>query len=505
MSSPPDAATTLVFILAYGAERLTDGGVLGRVPASMLSDASCHFLVIDDTPDGHVADAVRRWVAERGLARWTVLRNPTDQGHGGIQKLALRYAVDRGFDLVILLPGDGQYPPEDLPRFREIRRDGADVILASRMKDPSLARVGGMPGALRAANRFVTAVQNRLAGTSYSEFHTGCRAYSGDFLRRSAFEFATNAYHFDTEMLLQAAHARARVVEFPMKASYDRRLRRVGRASYAWHALRAAFGYRMHLWGVFCSLQYRGLRADLYADKGDIVYSSHAAALDVVRDAAPATLLDVGCGPGFVARRCEALGVRVTGIDLRPPPPGRMTAFHAMHVDRDPLPVDAFSFPLVMMLDVIEHLSDPEGFLLRMRNESVALAKAERRPMLLLTTPNVAFAGVRLSLLLGRFNYAERGILDIDHRRLFTRASLLRTLEDCGYDVIDVRPVAPPFEAVFRNVFGSAMGAVGRVLCRVWPTMFAFQFLVRCTPRPGLRQLLEQAATASTPRDRPSP
>src|SRR6185369_1837055 len=111
------------------------------------------------------------------------------------------------------------------------------------------------------------------------------------------------------------------------------------------------------------------------------------------------------------------------------------SAFHRMHLDRDPMPVDAFSFPVVMMLDVIEHLADPEGFLLRMRNESRALADPSRRPVLLLSTPNVAFAAVRLNLLLGRFNYAERGILDIDHRRLFTRASLRRILEDCGYDV----------------------------------------------------------------------
>jgi 2-polyprenyl-3-methyl-5-hydroxy-6-metoxy-1,4-benzoquinol methylase len=297
-------------------------------------------------------------------------------------------------------------------------------------------------------------------------------------------------------MLLQAVHAGAVVREFPVRVRYDRRIRRVGRARYALASMRAAARYRMHLSGAFCSLQYRGLRPVVYGDKGDLVYSSHAAALAVVRSMAPAALLDVGCGPGFVAERCESLGVRVTGIDARPPLPGRMTTFHLAHLDRDPLPVDAFSFPLVMMLDVIEHLSDPEGFLLRMRNESRALCDAAAPPVLLLSTPNVAFAAVRLNLLFGRFNYAERGILDIDHRRLFTRASLVRILDDCGYDVLDVQPVAAPFEAVFRNRLGSVAGFMARGLAWLWPPMFAFQFLVRCTPRPGLGLLLERGAVS---------
>jgi 2-polyprenyl-3-methyl-5-hydroxy-6-metoxy-1,4-benzoquinol methylase len=486
--------STLVFFLAYGAERLTDA-VLARIPDPLLRDPAWHFLLIDDTERRDVADAAAKWVAERGLDRWTVLRNLSDQGHGGIQKLAFRWAVDRGFDLVVLLPADGQYTPEDLPRFREIRdRERADVVIASRMLDPATRRASGMPAILRFANRAVTRVQNAFAGTSYSEFHTGCRAYSGDFLARCAFEAASNGYTFETEMLLQAAHAAAVVREFPVHVRYDQRLRRMGRASYAWASIRAALRYRMHLTGAFCSLQYRGLRPVVYGDKGDLVYSSHAAALAVVRKMAPAELLDLGCGPGFVAERCEALGVKVTGVDARPPLPGRMTTFHRMHLDRDPLPVDAFSFPLVMMLDVIEHLSDPEGFLLRMRNESRMLGVADEPPVLLLSTPNVAFAAIRLNLLLGRFNYAERGILDIDHRRLFTRASLRRILDDCGYDVIDMRPVPAPFEAVFRNRLGGVLGFFARILARLWPTMFAFQWLVRCTPRPGLRRLLERGA-----------
>jgi 2-polyprenyl-3-methyl-5-hydroxy-6-metoxy-1,4-benzoquinol methylase len=246
---------------------------------------------------------------------------------------------------------------------------------------------------------------------------------------------------------------------------------------------------------MFCALQYRGLAQVVYRDKGEALYTSHAAALDVVRRLAPPRLLDLGCGPGFVAERCERLGVRVTGVDARDPLPGRMTEFRRAHLDLDPLPLDVFEFPVVLFLDVIEHLSAPEDFLLRIRNESRALVPGRPAPTLVVTTPNVAFAAVRLALLLGRFNYAERGILDIDHRRLFTRSTLLRTLRDCGYDVRRVRPVAAPFEVVVGGAAGRVLGVLAHGLARVWPTMFAFQFLVEVAPRPGLRAILDEATS----------
>ena len=90
---------------------------------------------------------------------------------------------------------------------------------------------------------------------------------------------------------------------------------------------------------------------------------------------------------------------------------------------------------MVLLLDVIEHLAEPEEFLLNLRNRSVATSAPNAAPVFVISTPNDAFLGIRLNLLFGRFYYAERGILDITHKRLFTRKSLLFALDQCGYDV----------------------------------------------------------------------
>ena len=145
----------------------------------------------------------------------------------------------------------------------------------------------------------------------------------------------------------------------------------------------------------------------------------------------------------------------------------------------------------MLLLDVIEHLSEPERFLIGMRNASAHPAY-ERRPTFILSTPNVAFAAIRANLLLGRFAYADRGIMDVTHKRLFTRSSLVAALRDSGYEIRSVRPVPVPFENIVtaRPRLGRMLTRIASFLCRVWPRMFAFQFMAVCEPLPGVSQVL---------------
>ncbi|MBV9924336.1 MAG: glycosyltransferase [Acidobacteria bacterium] len=496
---PPPATTrragrVLVLILAYNAERHICG-VLERIPLELLNTDEVHFLVLDDASGDAGVEAALGWVAEHDVTNVTVLRNGVNQGYGGNQKLGFRLAVDCAFDFAVLLHGDGQYSPTLLPDVIEVwRRTGADVVLGTRMWSAASARRGGMPAYKIVGNRILTRLQNLLTGESLSEYHTGLRGYATAFLRRVPFEINTNDFHFDTEILLQAFHARARVAEMNIPTHYGDEHCYVNGLKYAYDVLKATLQFRLQQKGMFCSLKYRNPDRTSYADKTGMAYSSHRMALDLIRKVNPRKVLDVGCGAGFVARECEKAGARVTGLDQSPPPPDAMSAFISARLDEDECPVNLSDFDLVLLLDVIEHLNEPEQFLLKLR-ESYQSRRAAGAvpPPVILSTPNVAFVTVRLNLLLGKFTYAERGILDITHRRLFTRGSLVRMLEDCGYQIEKVLPVPVPFDAVFGGRLGPPLTLLSRLLCAVWPRLFAFQFIVLCRPRPGARQLLTES------------
>ena len=153
-------------------------------------------------------------------------------------------------------------------------------------------------------------------------------------------------------------------------------------------------------------------------------------------------------------------------------------------------------------MPILEELEDPEGFLLALRNKSRALRPGAVGPAVLVATPNVAFLSNRLALLFGRFNYGDRGILDIAHKRLMNRASLLRMLRDCGYEIEWVRGVPIPWEAVIGGKLGRLLESASALLARFWQTLFGFQLLVQCRPLPGVEQVLgdrERLAPAAEP------
>ncbi|MCG6948941.1 MAG: bifunctional glycosyltransferase/class I SAM-dependent methyltransferase [Acidobacteria bacterium] len=491
----PGSGKILIFVVAYEAERHIVS-VFERIPEEIFSDPAVHILCIDDASKDRSAELLMQWVRRNDHEdRITVLRNPVNQGYGGNQKLGYRMTVNRGYDLVILLHGDGQYAPELLPDIVSTWRNGnADVILGSRMLEPGGARKGGMPFHKRVGNRFLTAFQNRLIGENLSEYHTGYRAYTRQFLNSIPFEMNTNDFHFDTEILLQAAHIGARIVEIPIPTRYGDEECHVPTLRYARDVVLSTIRFRLHQMGMLCSLKLRHLRPLRYQDKTTIPYSSHAMALEEVRLAGPGRVLDLGSGPGFVAAKCAEDGIGVTAVDREPPLPGIDLEFFPADLDRDRLPVDPGDFDCVLLLDLIEHLRDPEGFMVSLRHRMERPYPRTGEPFLVvLSTPNVAFIAVRLNLLMGRFPYAERGILDITHTRLFTRSSLVTLLDDCGYQIEKVRPVPVPFETVVGGPLGRFLGYLAAAGARVWPTMFAFQFLVTCRPNPSVAQVLASA------------
>jgi len=482
----------LVFIVSYFAEQHI-ASVLQRLPAHLKNNPKIHVLCIDDASSDESVKVAMDWARRSDWTNITVLRNPINQGYGGNQKLGYRLAVDSGYDLVILLHGDGQYAPELVPEFIRIWQESkADVILGSRMQKLSDARQGGMPLYKLVGNRVLTCIQNALTGRSLSEYHTGYRAYSTKFLRSIPFEINTNDFHFDTEILLQAFFCRAAVVEFPIPTHYGEEICRVNGMRYARDVLISTLQYFCHCLGLFCSLKYRGLQsANDYASKLSQKYSAQARALALIDQMKPSTLIDIGCGPGFVAGECIKKGIEVAAVDRAPPSQcPDLKEFYQLDLDRQDIPIDVFDRDVVLLLDVIEQLGEPEAFLLQLRNNSSSERIGSESSRLILTTPNVAFITIRLNLLLGRFNYAERGILNIAHKRLFTRKSLLQLLRDCNFVVEKMIPIGAPFELVMPGELGHFLSKISNVLAQLIPDLFAFQFLVVARPKPGVKQLL---------------
>src|SRR5262249_42314948 len=189
--------------------------------------------------------------------RTTVLYNRENQGYGGNQKLGYQYAIRLGFDVVVLLHGDGQYAPECIPALIAPLLDGsADATFGARMLVPGAARKGGMPLYKFVGNRILTAIQNRLLGSHLSEFHSGFRAYSVAALAGIPFGYNSNVFHFDTEVIIQLMMAGRRIVEVPIPTYYGDEICRVNGMQYARNVIFSTILSRLHRLNIFYDRKY---------------------------------------------------------------------------------------------------------------------------------------------------------------------------------------------------------------------------------------------------------
>lgn len=484
-----DEKKLLVFIVAYNAEK-TIASVLGRIPMGKLP-ALTDILVIDDSSADSTFDEARKQVESLSGINLRVLYNPVNQGYGGNQKLGYQYALEMGYDAVVLLHGDGQYAPERMPDLVEpVLRGDCDACFGSRMIERGGARRGGMPLYKYGGNRILSYFQNRLLGMHMSEFHSGYRAYSADVLKKIPFHRNSNDFHFDTEIIIQILAAGGSIREVPIPTYYGDEICYVNGIKYAWNVVKATMLYRCHRAGILHQPQYELYDSgDVYQPK-DSFYSSHSLAVEKVN--APAEVLDVAGGVGHVAEKLRAKGCRVTGVDRCCFKEHKYDKFLCHDVDGGSLPSGLERYDYILLLDCLEHFSEPEKVLESLRNRAYGPSVK-----VFVSVPNIAFFINRIALFAGSFNYGRRGILDRTHVRLFTFGSLRRMLVQEGFVIDRMTGVPAPFPLAAGKQVGGFLVMLNRLLIYAWKRLFSYQIFAEARMLPPVTCLLERTLACS--------
>lgn len=239
MSETP-ALKIAIFIPAYNAA-YTLPLVLDRIPAEIKEKVKKIFIIDNASPDNtHLIGIGYR--EAKGLDKLEVFRNEINRGYGGSQKLAYRYAIDNGFDIVVMLHGDAQYAPEKIPYLLEPLEHGdADMVFGSRIA--GLPLKGGMPLHKFLGNKFLTGIQNRVLRMKLTEFHSGFRVFRCAALAQVPFERCSNDYHFDTDIIIQFKIKGLHIVEMPIPTYYGKEKCGVNVVSYGLNVLKSMATY----------------------------------------------------------------------------------------------------------------------------------------------------------------------------------------------------------------------------------------------------------------------
>lgn len=455
-----------ILIVAYNAVS-TLSQVLDRIPKEVWEKVE-EVMVFDDGSRDDTYLVGLGYKHMRSTTKLSLFRNEQNLGYGGNQARGYRYALDKGYDIVALLHGDGQYAPECLPALlAPVEQGEADAVFGSRMMESRGALAGGMPLYKYVGNRVLTAVENGVLGTSLSEFHSGYRIYSCHALRRLPFERNTHDFHFDTQIIVQLLAAGLRIKEIPIPTYYGDEICHVNGMQYAGNVVRSVLEYKLHELGVRAAPEYE-VRPRYSIKKSPL--SSHSRLVDLVGPGRR-KVLDIGCGTGELGAVLRARGHHVTGVDMIAPEK-ELDAFYEADIARG-LPQELRGpFDLAILGDVLEHVPEPEALLAQAR------ARLAPKARVLVSLPNVVHWSVRAQVLLGRFDYGNQGILDRGHLRFYTHKTARRMFERAGFSVAEWSTTPVPWEKVIGGRFLKGIAErADHALGRLSPNLFAYQHI----------------------------
>lgn len=202
--APEIEAGPLVAIPAYN-EEVAIGSIVAR--CKKYADS---VVVIDDGSSDHTAEVAR-------LVGTDVVSHTKNMGYGAAIKSCFEIARSRSAPALVIIDGDGQHDPDDIPLLlAELRKKGADIVIGSRFmggneRDIPLYRKVGM--------KVLDVATNFSSGLEISDSQSGFRAYSARAIHEIDLDDA--GMGAGSEILIKAAEKRLHVVEIPIRARYD--------------------------------------------------------------------------------------------------------------------------------------------------------------------------------------------------------------------------------------------------------------------------------------------
>jgi glycosyltransferase involved in cell wall biosynthesis len=166
---------------------------------------SPHVLVVDDGS----TDKTPQNAKESGA---TILKHIINLGKGAAAKTGCDYAYEKGFDSVILIDGDGQHDPCEIPRFVE-QLNQADIVFGYRKFSKN------MPFVFRFGNQLINLVTKVLYGLNLKDTQNGYRAFKVNIYRK--IRWKAQDYSMESEMIANVGRYKLNHKEVPIQTIYS--------------------------------------------------------------------------------------------------------------------------------------------------------------------------------------------------------------------------------------------------------------------------------------------
>lgn len=200
----PQLSNVLVAIPAYNEEAAIGSVILAT---KQMTD---NVLVVDDGSSDNTAEIARAAGAK-------VIQHNRNKGKGAAIKTIFRYMITEEFEALVLIDGDGQHMPQDIPEVVDPIINGTcDIVIGSRYIDQDRTQT---PIYRRVGQKILDYATLGLTGRSVSDSQSGFRAFSPCAVKQIS--ITTDGMGVESEMLSKASEQDLDFKEVPIDIRYD--------------------------------------------------------------------------------------------------------------------------------------------------------------------------------------------------------------------------------------------------------------------------------------------
>lgn len=212
---------------------LNEAETIEWVVSGIPSITGCDSVSIVVIDDGSLDATPTR--ARKAGAR--VVSHESPLGVAQVFRKAVQIALESRVDGLVMIDGDGQFDPADIPRLLGPILSGESDFVAADRFQVSNGRPDDMPLAKYVGNRMMNRLIRWLTDLEVSDVSSGFRAYSREALLHLNIH---SSFTYTQEVFLDLATKRLRIHQVPVEVRYDPQRRSRVAKSIARYAIRAA-------------------------------------------------------------------------------------------------------------------------------------------------------------------------------------------------------------------------------------------------------------------------
>ncbi|CAM3694611.1 glycosyltransferase family 2 protein [Cohnella lubricantis] len=203
----------LLFIPMYNCEQQITR-VLNQIDKGVRKWVT-EILVVNNISTDNGERAVIDYIERNNDLNIRLHRNNENYGLGGSHKVAFQYAVENGFDHVIVLHGDDQGNIDDIIPYLDkgIHRQ-SDCLLGARFQKG--ARLQGYSAFRTFGNKVYNALFSLISREKIYDLGSGLNCYSTKMLKDEYYRWFPDNLTFNYCMILASVYKKHRIIFFPI-------------------------------------------------------------------------------------------------------------------------------------------------------------------------------------------------------------------------------------------------------------------------------------------------